>query len=109
MWLAPNIGLVKEMDSSERVFELVNYKLFYPWDINGDLKINLADLAVIESYFGEYFYNVEIYNPDVNRDGIVDIFDLVLVGKHYGETYSPNIVMQNRFNKGKLIIRPNSH
>jgi hypothetical protein len=89
MWLAPNIGLVKEMDSSKVVFELVYYKLFYPWDVNHDLKIDILDLAAVGAYFGEYFYTIAVNNPDVNRDGIVDISDLVLVGKHYGEIYLP--------------------
>lgn len=89
MWLAPNIGLVKEMDSSKVVFELVDYKLSYPWDVNHDLKVDVVDLAEVEAYFGEYFYTIAVNNPDVNRDGIVDISDLVLVGKHYGEIYLP--------------------
>ncbi|MBM3242221.1 hypothetical protein FJZ31_38625 [Candidatus Poribacteria bacterium] len=91
MWLAPNIGLVKERDSSKPpvVYELVDYKLFYPWDVNHDLKVDVVDLAEVEAYFGEYFYIIAVNNPDVNRDGIVDISDLVLVGKHYGEIYLP--------------------
>ena len=93
MWLAPNIGLVKEMDSSQKVFELVDYKLSYPWDVNHDLKVDVVDLAAVEAYFGEYFYIIAVNNPDVNRDGIVDISDLVLVGKHYGEIYLPGAVM----------------
>jgi len=93
MWLAPNIGLVKEMDSSQKVFELVYYKLSYPWDVNHDLKVDVVDLAAVEAYFGEYFYITAVNNPDVNRDGIVDISDLVLVGKHYGEIYLPGAVM----------------
>jgi len=105
MWLAPNIGLVKEMDSSQRISELVNYKLFYPWDINGDLKVDLLDLAVVESNFGEYSYNPKMYNPDTNRDGIVDISDLVLVGKHHGEMYLPDVVLQNRSSHEELRVK----
>ena len=89
MWLAPNIGLVKEMDSNRRVFELVDYKLFYPWDVNHDLKVDVVDLAAVGEYFGEYIYSMVANNPDVNRDGIVDISDLVLVGEHYRESYLP--------------------
>ena len=89
MWLAPNIGLVKEMDSSKVVYELVDYKLFYPWDVSHNLKIDILDLAAIRAHFGEYFYTIAVDNPDVNRDGIVDISDLALVGKHYGEIYLP--------------------
>ena len=93
MWLAPNIGLVKEMDSNQKIFELVDYKLFYPWDVNHDLKVNAVDLAAVGTYFGEYFYSIAVNNPDVNRDGIVNISDLVLVGEHYGEIYLPGAVM----------------
>ncbi|HIE25860.1 TPA: hypothetical protein EYP66_01075 [Candidatus Poribacteria bacterium] len=89
MWLAPNIGLVKEMDSKQVVFELVDYKLFYPWDVNHDLKVDVVDLAEVGVYFGAFFYGTEANNPDVNRDGIIDISDLVLVGKHRGEIYLP--------------------
>ena len=31
IWLAPNVGLVKEMNTSGVIFELVEYELFYPW------------------------------------------------------------------------------
>ncbi|MFQ6043014.1 MAG: dockerin type I domain-containing protein [Candidatus Poribacteria bacterium] len=89
MWLAPNIGLVKEMDSKQVVFELVDYKLFYPWDVNHDLEVDVVDLAEIGAHFGEFFHDIAADNPDVNRDGIVDISDLVLVGKHRGEIYLP--------------------
>ena len=89
MWLAPNIGLVKEVNSSGVVFELVDYKLFYPWDVNHDFRVDLLDVKVVAAYFGEYLTSAPANNPDVNGDGLVDIIDLVLVGIHFGETYRP--------------------
>ena len=89
MWLAPNIGLVKEVNSSGVVFELVDYKLFYPWDVNHDFRVDLLDVKAVAAYFGEYLTSAPANNPDVNGDGLVDIIDLVLVGIHFGETYRP--------------------
>ncbi|MFQ6116554.1 MAG: hypothetical protein ACE5NG_21055, partial [bacterium] len=41
IWLAPNVGLVKEMNTNGVIFELVEYELFYPWDVNHDMKVDL--------------------------------------------------------------------
>jgi len=88
MWLAPNIGIVKEQNTNKVVFELVEYKLLMPWDINNDYEINIYDLVLIGSHFGEQIVGKPENNPDANGDGVVNIFDLVLVGSHFGEKYS---------------------
>ena len=49
-----------------------------PWDINEDGLVNILDLTLVASHFGES-------SPDLNGDGIVNILDLVLVAQHIGE------------------------
>ena len=50
-----------------------------PLDVNGDGRINVADLVLVASNFGKSMRPGANPNPDVNSDGIVDIADLVLV------------------------------
>ena len=64
-----------------------------PWDVNGDNSINIFDLVLVASQFGESGGNLK---GDINGDNSVNIFDLVLVASHFGETYgtpaAPSIV-----------------
>lgn len=53
----------------------------YPWDVNRDEVVDLADLMLVASHFGETSATV----ADVNSDGLVDITDLVLVATHFGD------------------------
>jgi WD40 repeat protein len=55
------------------------------WDVNCDGRVDIFDLALVVTHFGERIIYAKIPNPDVNRDGIVDISDLVLVGRHLGK------------------------
>ena len=87
IWLAPNVGLVKEMNTSGVIFELVEYELFYPWDVNHDLKVDLMDVIIVSEHFGESVTGKTYNNPDVNGDGVVDIADLVLIVRHFGLNY----------------------
>lgn len=48
-------------------------------DVNGDGKIDVADLVLVASNFGKAMGAKANPNPDVNSDGIVDITDLLLV------------------------------
>ena len=54
-------------------------------DVNGDGIINVQDLALVASNFGQSGPN----DADVNDDGQVDIFDLLLVAAHFGESSNP--------------------
>ena len=93
MWFAPNVCLIKEMNSQKNVFELVEYELNYPWDVNGDRRIDISDLVIVGSHFGERIYSPpKRNNPDVNGDGAVDISDLVLIGRHFGEKYYTSVI-----------------
>lgn len=84
MWLAPNIGVVKEQDTGRVIFELTQYKVFLPYDVNHDQKIDIYDLVLVGKHFGERIVGEPENNPDVNGDGVVNLFDLVLVGSHFG-------------------------
>jgi hypothetical protein len=58
-----------------------------PGDLDGDRDVDIFDLIIVGSHFGE---NVGIPCtldpcPDTDGDGDVDIFDLITVGSHFGE------------------------
>ncbi|MYG08871.1 hypothetical protein F4167_20100, partial [Candidatus Poribacteria bacterium] len=60
-------------------------------DVNADGMINILDLVVIASHFGETSTADQPLNTDVNGDGNVNILDLVLVASHLGETVRPPV------------------
>ncbi len=51
------------------------------WDVNKDGVVNILDLTLVASQFGE----TGDIDADVNRDGVVNILDLTLVASHFGE------------------------
>ena len=53
-----------------------------PWDVNDDGIVNIQDLVLVASEFGQ---SGEALEADVNGDGTVSILDLVLVSSHFGE------------------------
>ena len=53
-------------------------------DVNADGIINILDLTLIVSHFGEIPTDDQHPNPDVNGDGAVNILDLTLVASHFG-------------------------
>ena len=55
-------------------------------DVNTDGVINILDLTLIATHFGETPLGDKSPNPDVNGDGIVNILDLTLVASHFGKT-----------------------
>ena len=54
---------------------------FSPWDVNRDEVVNIQDLVLVASKFGEIGEN----SGDVNGDGVVNIADLVLVAGALGD------------------------
>ena len=53
-----------------------------PWDVNADGTVNIQDLVLVASEFGQ---SGEALEGDVNDDGTVNVLDLVLVSSHFGE------------------------
>ena len=60
-------------------------------DVNADGMINILDLVVIASHFGETSTADQPLNSDVNGDSNVNILDLVLVASHLGKTVRPPV------------------
>ena len=54
-------------------------------DVNTDGVVNILDLTLIATYFGEMPTTDQVPNPDVNGDGVVNILDLTLVASHFGK------------------------
>ena len=53
-----------------------------PWDVNSDGIVNIQDLVLVASEFGQ---SGESLKGDINGDGTVNVLDLVLVSSHFGE------------------------
>ena len=53
-----------------------------PWDVNSDGTVNIQDLVLVASEFGQ---SGAALKGDVNGDGTVNVLDLVLVSSHFGE------------------------
>ena len=65
---------------SEEVFTIQNN--VYPWDVNNDGVVDISDLALVGSQFGETGEDIV---GDVNSDDVVNIADFEMVGNHFGE------------------------
>ena len=56
-----------------------------PWDVNSDGTVNIQDLVLVASEFGQ---SGESLKGDVNGDGKVNVLDLTVVASHFGEDIS---------------------
>ena len=53
--------------------------------------VNLVDLVIVASRYGERITGDPNPNPDVNRDGVVDINDLILVAQELPIASAPAV------------------
>ncbi|MCY3742102.1 MAG: Ig-like domain-containing protein [Candidatus Poribacteria bacterium] len=60
-------------------------------DVNADGMIDILDLVLVASDFGETSTADQPLNSDVNGDDNVNILDLVLVANHLGKTVRPPV------------------
>ena len=58
-------------------------------DVNDDGIVNILDLTLVGSHFGERVDAAQMSNIDVNSDGIVDVRDLVIVANAMGQGEKP--------------------
>src|SRR6478752_6496252 len=57
-----------------------------PGDLNGDNKVDGADLSFLAAN-----YKTTNSAADINNSGTVDVADLSILLSHYGQTYSPTV------------------
>ena len=69
--------------NGERLLSVVkNARVMEPsWDVNNDGYVNILDLSVVASRFGQAGQD----RADINGDGVIDIKDLVLVAGAFGK------------------------
>lgn len=60
-------------------------------DVNGDGVVNILDLTLVASHYGEHVDAAQMSNIDVNSDGIIDVRDLVIVSNIMGRGEEPTI------------------
>lgn len=68
-------------DGTALLWDFTPFVLQIPGDVNGDGVVNVQDLVLIASYFGETGVNT----ADVNGDGVVSVQDLVWVASYFGQ------------------------
>lgn len=72
-------------DSGDYVLEFEVTPTIVPGDIDGDGDVDLADLAVMLSSFGQCFGDAGfVANADANDDGCVSLADLSILLAHFG-------------------------
>lgn len=59
-------------------------------DANGDLKVDNADLTVLQNYILGRSKEIEI-GADMNNDGVIDSFDMVLLRQYVSTPHTPSI------------------
>ena len=65
-------------------------------DVNGDGIVNILDLVLVASNFGESVDSTQVPNPDINGDGTVNILDLVIVSNNIGQSVSKRTLIFGR-------------
>mgnify|MGYP000397905134 CR=1 FL=1 len=74
-----------EVDVDDNFFTDGYFKVTVPGDVNGDELVDVYDLILVASAFGEHRGTPQYsFKADINSDGVIDIYDLILVASHYG-------------------------
>ena len=55
-------------------------------DVNKDDVVNIQDLVLVATAFGQTRDGTAEMDPDVNRDGVINVLDLVRVSSRFGHT-----------------------
>jgi hypothetical protein len=93
-WLSEDNVPVKRNFEFLKPTELLLYEIELssltttPWDLNWDGVVDILDVVMVATHFGERIVQPMMQNPDVDGNGVVDILDLVKVGVHFGESYN---------------------
>ena len=61
-------------------------RAFFPGDVNGDLRVNIIDLALVGSSFSSVPGSAN-WNPyaDFDENGVINVIDLATVGQYFGQ------------------------
>jgi hypothetical protein len=78
-----NVGITNETIYIPILVSNSSITIISPYDMNGDRVVNMADLLVVASHYGETGASGWI-KEDVNRDGKVNVLDLVFLATHWG-------------------------
>jgi len=84
--MSDSTGFIEDVvsgNSPQRISLNLKY-VSTPWDVNDDNIVDISDLVIVGSHFGEVGSV-----GDLNNDGRIDIIDLDIVSSHLGEKYSP--------------------
>ncbi|MEK7400508.1 MAG: dockerin type I domain-containing protein [Candidatus Poribacteria bacterium] len=77
-WIGNSYGQVTELYS---IYMNNGVKVYHPYDINGDGRLDYYDLESLASDFGKKATGSAQVNHDVNKDGIVNIIDFIIISK----------------------------
>jgi hypothetical protein len=77
-----------ETNTTNNTFTDGTILITIPGDINGDLKVSLADLVLLANAYGSKPGDVK-WNPNADLDDnkIIGLSDLVILANHYGQHY----------------------
>jgi hypothetical protein len=99
-WTSSNGGLFANANHTDTKFSMPNNATiitanfvstgFLYGDLNGDGKVDSADLVLMLRYFARPGVEIDLRAADVNGDGVVNMADLILLLRYFSQ---PNIVL----------------